>query len=112
MVADLEAPRREAIKVPDAGQYTGVLQELMNKLLQIPLARGGSRVNRQDFNEVDLLLDYIKELRTTRAPSILAEDLRRKLWNKRHESMEGKLAIDRAIEAAIKEMKDMKRQPS
>lgn len=112
MVSDLDAPRREAIKVPDAGQYTGVLQELMNKLLQIPLARGGSRANRQDFNEVDLLLDHIKELRTTRAPSILAEDLRRKLWNKRHESMEGKLAIDRAIEAAIKEMEDMKRQPS
>lgn len=112
MVADLEAPRREAIKVPDAGQYTGVLQELMNKLLQIPLARGGSRVNRQGFNEVDLLLDYIRGLRPNRPVSLLAADLRRALWNKRHESMEGKLAIDRAVLAAVDAMHTMRRKPS
>lgn len=113
MVTDLDAPRREAIKVPDAGQYTGVLQELMNKLLQIPLARGGSRADRRrEFNEVDLLLDHIKEMRTTRAPSILAEDLLQALHNKRHESMEGKMAIDRAVVDAMNKMRAMKRQPS
>lgn len=112
MADDIDAPKRGPIKVPDAGQYTGVLQELMDKLLEIPLARGGSRANRQDFNEVDLLLDYIKDLRPTRAPSLLEADLRRALHNKRHESMEGKMAIDRAIEAAMKRMRDMKRQSS
>jgi hypothetical protein len=115
MVTQLDAPPRAPLTLPEG--TPAPLRELMEDLSKIPLARGNSRRpgDSRDFNEMDALRDIVAEAaknpsanQRTRAMRLI-QLLRQRLLNQRHESMEGKLEIDRAIQKAMQALEAVMR---
>jgi len=87
----------------------------MERLSEIPLARGGSeRVTRGGYNEMDTVQDLVRKAQERYPEDTpiaemsrlrwLGRELRREVLNHRHESEEGKFDIDRAVREAMDEL--------
>lgn len=109
-VEELDAPPRSPLPLP-AGT-PAPLVALMKALSRIPLARRevDRFGRREDFNEMDMLADLVRQFHAGEISNLrLANEVRRKLENHRHESEEGKFEIDRAVRAAMDELDAMRK---
>lgn len=89
------------------------LQDLMSELAEIPVARGGARVGASDLkqSEVSKLDKLLQEWHAGKvSPRDLIDRVERDLHNNRHESIEGKMAIDRAVLRARDQLVEMDRK--
>jgi hypothetical protein len=89
------------------------LEKLAREIESIPLARGP--LSHGDPGEADMLETILRKLKN--GDPEVASPLRldaalTKLLNRRHESQEGKVELDRVVAAAIKELNDIRRNPS
>lgn len=92
-IADLDAPMTPVPEVPAATLQP--LRQLMADLHAVPLVRRDSR-------ETDRLAEILDDFAAGRTGGRrLIADLRSRLHNARHESVEGKFEIDRAVIKAI-----------
>jgi hypothetical protein len=119
MVSELDAPAKAPLSLPE--ETPAPIRQLMEDLSKIPLARGTSRRPNDSggtFNEMDALQELMTEamkrpFSNERVKAMrLMESLRTKLYNHRHESMEGKLEIDRAIRKAMDALDRIMREPA
>lgn len=109
MAKQLDAPERAPLDLPDG--TPGPVTNLMQKLSEIPLARGTDNLRqRRDTNEMDTLRDLAAQAQERypgnemRQANWLSDQVRQKILNQRHESEEGKFQIDRAVRAAMEEL--------
>jgi hypothetical protein len=113
MVRELDAPKREPLDLPEG--TPAPVTKLMERLSEIPLARGGGdRQRRGGFNEMTAVQDLVRkaqerypedtDIAQMRRLRWLGQELRREVLNRRHESEEGKFDIDRAIREAMDEL--------
>jgi hypothetical protein len=110
MVQSIGTPERSALDLPEG--TPAPLHKLMQRLSEVPLARGTStrRGDSRDFSEMDELVEIANDRTRPEGPRRLrhmASEIRRRLLNKRHESMEGKFDIDRAVREAMDELEEM-----
>lgn len=89
------------------------LENLAKAIEAIPLAR--SPLRSGDPGEAEMLETILRKLKNgdpeVASPMRLDRALT-ELSNRRHESQEGKVQLDRAVAAAIKELDDIRRNPS
>jgi hypothetical protein len=109
MIQDLDAPKRAPLDLPEG--TPAPLQKLMQQLSEIPLARGGDRVgDHRGFSEMDALVEIAQDTTRPEGPRRwrhMESEIRRKILNHRHESMEGKFDIDRVVREAMEELERM-----
>jgi len=112
-IKDLDSPPREVPRVPS--ETPEPLRRMLVDLANNPLARGGSRADRRggDDSELDRAVKFIEDFHAGKVGGPgLRDDLQRRLYNERHESMEGKMEIDRIIDRAIKDLDDIWNDPN
>jgi hypothetical protein len=110
-IEDLDSPKR-TIQIPE--RTPPFLANLARDLEQIPIARGGtgSRSDGDKEPELDMLQKILANFDAGQlSPLSLQRELQR-LQNRRHESVEGKFAIDGAIRDALKEFDSIFSNPA
>lgn len=108
IVRDVDTPPK-SITVP-AGTPEP-LRKLADELSHIPLARDGGRANGRDTDELDDLQQLLGEWEAGRITPLRLSGAVQSLANRRHESYEGKVNLDRLILAAAAELKAMRANP-
>jgi hypothetical protein len=107
-IKEIDSPKR-SIKLPDGSPKP--LQDLADALTQIPLAskpmREGDDSSTSELDELSKLAQQYRNGEISRIR--LISEMRQKLQNRRHESQEGKLTLDRAVSAAISSLQGMSR---
>jgi hypothetical protein len=107
MVEELDAPEQPPLPLPEG--TPDPIRDLMQALSQVPLARRRD-LSRGGFNEMEALQEIAQDTTRPEGPRRwrhMESEIRRKLLNHRHESQEGKFEIDRAIQEAMRQLKDM-----
>ena len=112
MADDLDAPKR-----PLPASVEGApepLQKLAKYMLQFPLARGGSDSDRSGRHAgyLDALDQVLKDWHEGKLSGMrLPGEIQSKVYNRRHESYEGKVPLDRVIADTVKELEAILKSP-
>jgi hypothetical protein len=109
-VRSMDAPARATPSLPDATPTP--LRTLMDDLIQIPLARQPKMGETSlSTSEVDRLADVVDRWAAGQlSPLRLIGEVGTATLNNRHESLEGKAAIDQAVRKALAHLEAMLRE--
>lgn len=104
-IEEIDFPKR-SIKLPEGAP--GPLEKLARELEQIPLARRPrQRGEDSGTSELDMLAKIVQDWRNGELSPIRLIAAVRNLQNRRHESQEGKLELDRVLREAVKELEKL-----
>jgi hypothetical protein len=106
-IEDLDAPPRH-IQLPET--TPAPLQKLMDKFSTIPLARrthNRTTGKAESRNEMDELKQIVDDFAAGKISGFRMIKNVNQIQNRRHESQEGRMEIDRAVREAVKELEAM-----
>jgi hypothetical protein len=107
-IEDMDAPARAVPRLPEATPVP--LRTLMHDLIQIPLARK-DRPGVPGTSEISRLADVLDRWAAGQvSPMRLIGEVEQAVLNGRHESLEGKAAIDRSARNALTALEEMRRK--